>query len=308
MAAEGWHIYNGRDAVPPGVTRVRIDESLTIIPAAAFYGNPNIKEVDCHDGVKTVEERAFRECDSLRRLIMPGVKVVENCAFYDCKALEDVECDKLEIIGDSAFNYCESLTIINLPSAKIVEEWAFDKCTALTNVEFGKELDSIGRGAFYCCPSLQRITIPLKDGIITNDGIFQGCNKLEHVDLVEGAMLRDTIDALLLEEWRNDMKDKLDAINQSLPATPAGTLFSDNNHDAGGKAQTVQLWISSVLGKIVQYKAEHRRYLNEAATTLQTYLPNDILLENVLPFVELPSYTFQGEDTERKRRTEGVKV
>eukprot|EP00984_Skeletonema_dohrnii_P026507 scaffold15874_cov77-Skeletonema_dohrnii-CCMP3373.AAC.2 len=308
MAADGWYVYTG-GVVPPGVTRVRIDESLTVIPAAAFYGNPNIKEVECHVGVKTVEERAFRDCRSLRRVIMPGVEEVEDWAFDECRALEDVECGKLEIIRDSAFNCCESLTIINLPSAKIVEEYAFDNCTALTNVEFGKELESIGRGAFYGCTSLQRITIPLKNGMITHDGIFQGCNKLEHVDLVEGAILRDTIDALLLEEWRNDMKDKLDAINQSLPTTPAGSLlFHFFNHDVGGKAVAIRAWITDVLRTIVQYKVRHRSYLNEAATTLQSFLPNeaattlqlalpnDIVLNNVLPFLELPSFTFEGED------------
>ena len=142
--------------------------------------------------------------------------------------------------------------------------------------------------------SLERITIPLKDGMIAADDIFRGCKKLERVDLVEGAVLRDTVDALLLDEWRNDMNDKLGAINQSLPTTPAG----DGLFDVGGKAQTVQLWISSVLSTIVRYKAQHRSLLNEAAATLQSFLPNeaattlqlalpnDIVLNNALPSLE----------------------
>eukprot|EP00984_Skeletonema_dohrnii_P024421 scaffold13533_cov90-Skeletonema_dohrnii-CCMP3373.AAC.6 len=60
MAADGWYTYTGREAVPPDVTRVRIDESLTVIPAYAFDENPNIEEVKCHDRVKTVEDNAFR--------------------------------------------------------------------------------------------------------------------------------------------------------------------------------------------------------------------------------------------------------
>eukprot|EP00985_Skeletonema_marinoi_P016251 scaffold8675_cov75-Skeletonema_marinoi.AAC.4 len=119
------YIYTGREAVPPDVTRVRIDESLTVIPVHAFYGNRNIEEVECHDRVKTVEQGAFNRCRSLRIVIMPGVEVVEWRAFYYCEALTDVECDKLEIIGISAFDGCESLTSIDLPSAKIVEGWAF---------------------------------------------------------------------------------------------------------------------------------------------------------------------------------------
>ncbi|KAK1733341.1 hypothetical protein QTG54_015900, partial [Skeletonema marinoi] len=185
MAADGWHIYYGRDGevIPPGVTRVRIDESVTVIPARAFYGNRTIKELDCHDGVKTVEEMALHGCRSLRRVIMRGVEVVERNAFNSCTALMYVECDKLERIGRHAFCNCKSLTSINLPSAKIVEGWAFAGCTALTNVIFGKALESIGRGAFRNCTSLERITIPLKDGIITYNDIFQECKKLKHVDL-----------------------------------------------------------------------------------------------------------------------------
>ncbi|KAK1733357.1 leucine-rich repeat domain-containing protein [Skeletonema marinoi] len=291
MAADGWYVYNGREAVPLGVTRVRIHESLTVIPADAFDGNRSIEELECHDRVKTVGERAFCNCPSLRLVRMPGVEVVERGAFSCCKALADVECGKLEIIGGGAFWRCTSLTSINLPSAKIVELYAFSNCTALTNVEFGKELESIRGGAFYSCTSLERITIPLKEGMITADNIFQGCKKLVRVDLVEGEVLRDTTAALLLEEWRNDMNDKLGAINQILPTIPAG-----DDYYVGGKAMAIRRRIRSVLGKIVQYKAQHRSLLNEAATTLQLASPNDVVLENVLPFLKLPSYTFEGED------------
>eukprot|EP00984_Skeletonema_dohrnii_P017540 scaffold8007_cov78-Skeletonema_dohrnii-CCMP3373.AAC.4 len=293
MAADGYFIYNGGEVIPPGVTRVRIDESVTVIPNDAFRGNPSIEEVKCHDGVKTVGGWAFCMCTSLRIVIMPGVEVVEKYTFFDCKGLTDVECDKLEIIRYRAFDGCKSLGSINLPSAKIVEMSAFYKCTALTSVKFGNKLERIEKCAFDDCTSLERITIPLKDGIITRDSIFQDCYNLKHVDLVEKAVLRDTIAALLMEEWRNDMKDKVGVINQILPTAPAGDWFRG---DAGGKAQAVRMWISSVLHKIVDYKAQHRSLLNEAATILQHALPNDIVNKNVLPFLELPSHTFEGED------------
>ena len=223
---------------------------------------------------------------------MPGVKVVEREAFDCCEALTDVECVKLEIIGNYAFGGCKSLRSINLSSSKIVEKSAFHRCEALTNVEFGKELERIEEKAFYCCTSLERITIPLKENMIAADGIFQTCKKLKHVDLVEEAALHDTIAALLLEEWKNDMDREIDAINQILPITRADDYFDD----VGGKALEIRKWISSLLGKIARYKAQHRHLLNEAATTLQYTLPNDNVFKNVLPFLELPSFTFEGED------------
>eukprot|EP00985_Skeletonema_marinoi_P012497 scaffold6045_cov77-Skeletonema_marinoi.AAC.1 len=292
IAANGWYIYTGRDGevIPPDVTRVRIDKSVTVIPANAFYENQHIEELEFDDRVETVEKHAFARCPSLRLVIMRGVKVVEQFAFCYCKALTDVECGKLEIIGERAFKWCESLRSINLTSVKIVEIGAFAGCKALTKVEFGKELESIEDWAFYRCTSLERITIPLKDGIITDDDTFTGCENLEHVDLVEGEALRDTIDSLHLKEWRNDMNEGVDAINQN--------LLILSNRGAGGETRAIRRWISLVLFSIIHFKAQHRRLLDEAATTLQHAFPKDVVLNSILPFLKLPSYTLQGENNE----------
>jgi len=54
------------------------------------------------------------------------------------------------------------------------------------------------------------------------------------------------------------------------------------------------MWIRSVIGKIIHYQAEHQRLLDEeVATTLQLALPRDIVMNSVLPFLELPTYTFE---------------
>mmetsp|Transcript_32338 Transcript_32338/g.48824 ORF Transcript_32338/g.48824 Transcript_32338/m.48824 type:complete len:93 (-) Transcript_32338:338-616(-) len=92
------------------------------------------------------------------------------------------------------------------------------------------------------------------------------------------------------------MNEEIDSINQILSTTPAGVYNDEEGVVEGGKAQVIRGWIRSVLGKIIQYKAHHQSLLNEAATTLQLASPNDVVLENVLPFLELPSYTFEGED------------
>jgi hypothetical protein len=299
MAAEGdriiWFNYTG-GRVPPDATHVIIDESVRVIPADAFSRNRNIVEVICDVNVKKVEKLAFCNCTSLRRVIMPGVEIVEEHAFNFCEALTDVECGKLEIIKYAAFRSCTSLRSINLLSAKIVKRAAFDE-TALTDAKFGSKLDSIEEIAFVDCPNLERITIPLKDGLITHDSIFQGCANLKHVDLVEGP-IHETIAALQLEEWRNDMNEEINSINQILPTVSAGG-WDDDDDDEGEKARAIRLWIRSVLRKVIHYQAEHQRLLDEqVATTLELALSQDIVMNNVLPFLELPSYTFELEDYE----------
>ena len=287
--AEGEHI-------PAEATHITVAEDSTFVRAEAFKNHRNIIELICHEGVVKIELSAFLYCPNLRRVIMPGVKVLEENAFSWCEALEDVECGKLEVIRYGAFSECFSLMIINLPSVRIVEENAFGNCNDLAEVHFGSKLGGIEQRAFGECISLERITIPLKDGLFTGDGAFIACENLEEVDLVEGAVLQETVDSFESEEWRNDMNGVIDSINQILPAAPAGqyNYRVSAEDDPGQKARAIRMWIRSVLDKIHHYKAEHQRVLDVAATRLQLALPQDIVMNSVLSFLQtLPSYSFE---------------
>ena len=292
-----WFTYTGQEEIPNEATHIIVD--IRIVPRMAFRGNRNIVEVICLDKVERIEVEAFFNCPSLRRVIMPGVKIVEEDSFQYCEALTDVECGKLEIIKSNAFDRCNSLRSIDLPSVRNVESYAFDGCTALTDVKFGIKLERIEVVAFLFCTSLERITIPLKDGVITADDTFQACENLKYVDLIEGAVLHETVTALQSDVWRDDMNRDIDSINQILPIVSAGYVEDgEGNEYYGQKARVVQWWIRSVLGKIIHYKAKHQRILDEAAATLQLALPHEIVTNSVLPFLALalPEHTFEGED------------
>ena len=308
MAAVGgnnivWYTYRGEEGevIHREATHIIVGEDVTVILREAFKDHPNIVEVFCHEKVEKIKPFAFYGCPRLRRVIMPGVKIVEDIAFYCCNALTDVECGNAEMIGQVAFFYCTSLKSINLPSVRIVGIEAFDDCPALTDVKFGNKLERFERGAFCNCTSLERITIPLRDGIITDVCIFQGCKNLKHVDLVEGE-IHEIIASLNLEDWRNDINREIKSINQILPNADAGYFEyrdeDDYDDDVGDKAWEIRSWIRSVLRKIIHYQAEHQRVSNAAATTLQLALPQDIVLKNVLPFLDLPPHTFEVGDDE----------
>ena len=292
MAPPEYYVFTGRtgEVIPRHVTHVLIAKALKFVRASAFRNHPNIQELVCHNGVEKIEQSACRGCTSLRRVIMRGVKVVEKWAFYECTALTYIECGKLEIIGQWAFSECESLSSIDLPFIKIFDQYAFTNCTNLTNAKFGKDLESLGCSAFCDCTSLERIALPLKDDMINHGDSFRACVKLNHIDLIGG--VHETVAALQMEEWKNDMNEELDSINQILPNTPSGCVY----YSVGKKAGAIRTWITKVLHKYNIYKAKHRRYVNEAAAILQPALPRDVILKNVLPFLELPSYTFDGEE------------
>ena len=265
------YIYRGEEGeiIPREATHITVHKDVTVIHEQAFFHHPNIVEIICHENVKKIVEEAFYECPKLKRVFMPGVEVVERGAFMECEALEDVECGKLEIIGYWAFGNCRSLQSINLPSARIVGESAFGN-TALAYVKFGSKLEQLKERVFWACESLERITLPLKDGMFAYDDAFVECEKLHQVDLAEGE-LHETIAAFQLEEWRSEMYEEINSINQILPNADAGYYDEDDilNVYEGEKDQAIRRWIRSVLHKIVHYKAEHRRILSEAATLLE---------------------------------------
>ena len=262
------YIYRGEEGeiIPDDVTRIIVDVSVWLIRAEAFRGHTNIVEVICHNDVEKIGTMAFRWCRNLRRVVMPGVKVVFRQAFFKCDALTDVECGKLELIKVEAFAFCESLRSINLPSARVAERKAFDGCKALKGVKFSKKLEGLSRQAFCNCRSLERIQIPLKDGMIEYNDIFQGCESLRQVDLVEGAVLQETIAALQFDRWRRTLNKYILIINRHLTESNAGSTVED---EYGVKAMKIRVWIRFVLRKIDLFKAGHRRFLNEAATLLE---------------------------------------
>eukprot|EP00986_Skeletonema_menzelii_P009325 scaffold4219_cov142-Skeletonema_menzelii.AAC.8 len=132
----------------------------------------------------------------------------------------------------------------------IVPQGAFAEHPNIIEVICHESVEQINGAAFAEseCPSLRRVIMP-------------------RVNLVEGEV-HAIIAALHLEEWRNDMKQEIDSINQILSNTPAG----DHDDDIGEKAQAIRTWIRSVLGKIDHYKAEHQSLMNEATTLLELAL------------------------------------
>ena len=84
--------------------------------------------------IKTIDEFAFRDCDSLQYVIFSdGLKNIGKCAFFDCDLLRAVTLpDGLNSIGEYAFSDCVSMRELVIP----------------------KSVASIGKDAFYHCGKL----------------------------------------------------------------------------------------------------------------------------------------------------------
>jgi hypothetical protein len=252
-------VYTGGRA-PRDVRRAKIDDSINTIPCDAFRGCEQLIEVEGHIKLKKIEEAAFLQCPSLIKLTkMGGVVEIECNAFKSCEALSDLEFGKLEIIGNSSFCFCKSLRSVNMPSVRRVGVCAFAYCKALTEAVFGEDLERIDGGAFNGCTSLRRIAIPLKDNLIISNNAFYGCKNLSMINIV--GEIHETISSLHLGSWKNEMKEEIERINQTLPET----YYAE-------KTPPIQRWIRFVQLRIQHYKIEHHVLVKEAVTLLELAL------------------------------------
>ena len=87
--------------------------------------------------------------------------------------------------GQSDYNIPRNVTHVKVDSSvKMIGEWAFSR-SQLSIVELREGLEVIGKVAFHCCTSLERITIPSSVRVVGGRA-FEGCTQLKIVKLCEG--------------------------------------------------------------------------------------------------------------------------
>lgn len=146
------------------INSVKVEEGVTSIGEYAFYGMPNMTEIQLPKGLKTIGGYAFKNSTKLNKVELP---------------------DTITKLGESAFYGCTGLTKINIPEG-IYTIWAytFKNCTNLAEVTLPSTLIKLDEAAFYGCSALKEINIPEKVSII---GIycFKNCNNLSSLTLPE---------------------------------------------------------------------------------------------------------------------------
>ena len=117
-----------------------------------------ISYLDNNYSVTEIRTRAFRQCFSLKSVVIP---------------------DSVTSIEDSAFDGCSSLKTITIGNGVIsIGEYAFYCCESLTSIVIPNGVTSIGDSAFYECESLASVVIP--DSVTSiEDSAFDGCASLK---------------------------------------------------------------------------------------------------------------------------------
>ncbi len=181
------------------IKSVVIGNGVTSIGDWAFYECNSLTSITLPDSVTSIGEDAFYECNSLTRITIPtSVTTIDSGAFGSCNSLTSIMIpDSVTSIGDYAFVYCTSLKSIEVNNSN--QHYSSDSFGVLYNKDktkliqypIGNErtvfaipdgVTSIEDYAFSGCYNLTGVTIP--DGVISiGYGAFEYCYSLTSIML-----------------------------------------------------------------------------------------------------------------------------
>ena len=96
------------NAIPDGVTRLVIPETLTSIGDGAFYGCKSLVKLNLPSELRSIGRYAFYGCSNLKTLtIGTSLTSIGEGAFYNCRNLDPLALPStLTAIGAKAFKNC----------------------------------------------------------------------------------------------------------------------------------------------------------------------------------------------------------
>lgn len=163
------------------VETVRIPNGVTTIKESAFENCENLRQVTIPNSVTTIEEKAFFLCQNLKEIVIPNaVRKIGKLAF-SWTAIEAVTIpDGVATIEEYTFQGCVSLKKVVIPnSVTTIKMGAFLRCDSLETVTVPDSVKEIGDSAFGGCESLKTISIP--NNVVIQPQAFSGCRSLQEI-------------------------------------------------------------------------------------------------------------------------------
>ncbi|MCM1440920.1 MAG: leucine-rich repeat protein [Roseburia sp.] len=154
-----------------------IMNGVATIPARAFYGCRQLKEITIPADVTWIGQSAFAECDSLTRINYLGT-IADWCYIGFSSEDSNPLCYTHELYIDGHI-----VTDLIIPEGvRNIKPYAFCDCSSIKSVTMANSVKSIGSMAFKGCANLENITI--SDGITDiQGGAFEDCNAITSITI-----------------------------------------------------------------------------------------------------------------------------
>jgi hypothetical protein len=167
-------VYTGERGVdvPHDVVRVRVDSSVTSIPASAFDQRKKLTEVELCEGVEEIGDRSFKWCDhSITTINIPNsLRRINDIAFSHSLRTPIRLHDDIESIGEWAFANCIFTNFRVPPLITVIPNYMLRNCRALFSLELPENIMEILDGAFGHCYCLRNVAFP--PNAVFGDDIF----------------------------------------------------------------------------------------------------------------------------------------
>ena len=182
-------LRDGYAATGDARLQARIDE-LTALAPTPTVGNLTWSLIDgtlTISGTGPMEDYEdgtapwYKDRYSITKVVIEdGVTSIGNHAFYECNSLTSVDIpDSVTSIGDNAFQFCGSLIGVTIPDSVTSIKWgAFGSCESLTGIDISVNVTYIGEGAFNNCTNLSSINVASGNAYyVSVDGILFNAEK-----------------------------------------------------------------------------------------------------------------------------------
>jgi hypothetical protein len=168
-------VYTGEAGavVPQDVARVRVDPSITSIPARAFYERRELVEVELCEGLVEIGDRSFAGCGhSIKIINIPtSLRRINDWAFVASLRAPIRLHDGIESIGEAAFAAC-IFTNFRIPLLiTVIPEYMLNNCRSMFSLELSENVTEIEVCAFRYCYCLRNVAIP-PNAYLGGDEIF----------------------------------------------------------------------------------------------------------------------------------------
>ena len=166
-----------------GLTSVTMGSNVTSIGESAFCGCTGLTGIVLPGSVTGIGEYAFSNCDSLTAIDIPaGVTTLGNSAFFGCDNLKEVRYNAraaanltgLSGAFRSAGASVGGVKVIFGESVEKIPSNLFCNCESLTSVTIGSNVTSIGDNAFLDCKGLVEINYNARAAECTEDSFGSG--------------------------------------------------------------------------------------------------------------------------------------
>ena len=151
--ASDFFVWNGCLFAYRGSSKTPVIPSGVCGIGDKVFENSDITGVTIPEGVRYINDGAFKNCTSLKNVKIPkSVQKIGEYAFYECSSLSSVTFSVgLKSIENNAFGYCEALKKVVLPEGLEKLDGAFCGCYNLENITFPSSLSEIDseRSAIY---------------------------------------------------------------------------------------------------------------------------------------------------------------